>query len=94
MSDNVEKRTTFRRVRSELAESSSDDIVPVVSDTDEEVEFFRLGRSSLDILRCNRVEKCAMEALTLLFERGVDGAVDVVTVDSDTLESDGVGGTD
>ena len=85
----------MRGVNSELAESSSDDIdiVPVI--VDDAFEFFRAGNRSFDIRRCNRVEKCAIEAaLALLFERGVDGVVDVVIVESDRSDAEGVGGTD
>ena len=94
VSDSCENRTIFLGVKTELAESSSDDAVPPVCDVVDEAEFFREGSSNFDILRCSRVENCDIDTLALLVERGVDGVVDVVIVDSDTLESDGVGGTD
>lgn len=80
----TEKRTTFRGVSSEDAESASEML---------DTEFFRVGRSSF-IPSCRRdasddcVTDGAMDELRC--ERGVDGAVDVVSVDSDAFESDGV----
>lgn len=90
-SDNAENRTTFRGVSSDVAESPSEDVVAVSED---EVEFFLLGSRSFDILICSRVEKCAIDEPVLFAERGVDGVVEVVREDKDTLESDGVAGTD
>ena len=38
------------------------------------------------------MEKCAIEECPLAVDCGVDGVVEVVMVESDTFESEGVGG--
>lgn len=73
-----------------MAESSSDNVVPLAA------EFFHVGRSS-------RMPRCSFENDTppterddvdaLRFDRGVDGAVDV-RVDNDAFEPDGVSGVE
>lgn len=88
--DVAEKRTTFLGVGSDVAESSSDNVVPLAA------EFFHVGRSS-------RMPRCSFENDTppierddvdaLRFDRGVDGAVDV-RVDNDAFEPDGVSGVE
>lgn len=84
--DMTEKRTTFRGVSSDDAESSSDSVAALA--------FFLVGNSNR-IPRCSFDENvfCAMGLAfdTLRFERGVDGAVEV-RVDSDAFESEGVRG--
>ncbi|THH00610.1 hypothetical protein EW026_g1970 [Hermanssonia centrifuga] len=87
MTSKAENRTTLRGVNSEDAESSSELVVRAAEATDD-VEFFLLG-SSLDILACNLVENGVIDTL-LLLDRGVEGAVEPVSVDSDTFDSDGV----
>jgi hypothetical protein len=83
----LEKRTTFRGARSEVAESSSESVAPAAPDA----EFFRLG-SSRRMPRCSFVENeddCERPVVMLRFERGVDGVV-LVSVDNDAFDSDGV----
>jgi len=82
----VEKRTTFRGVNPEDAESSSDAECTVVFD---EVVLLRKGKS-LDILDCSFAVNNDADALRL--ERGVEGTLDG-RLESEASEADGVRGT-